>query len=84
MSSLFNRLHPKPEYVVAVQICLTSGEELGLREITRKTGLSRTQSLSTLESLIANGEVESKRQSQTPSVMYRLASGAGWCKDEGY
>ena len=74
MRSLFNKLPPRPEYIVAVKTALEKGEELGLRDITRKTGLSRTQTISALESLTAIGEVESRRQPRaTPTVLYRMA-----------
>ena len=72
MSTRFNKLPPKPEYVVAVKAALERAEELSIREISRGTGLSQTQSFSALDYLITMGEVESRRQNHSPTVLYRL------------
>ncbi len=73
MSTRFNKLPPKPEYIVAVKAALEQGDELGIRDISRKTGLSQTQSFSALDYLVTMGEVEVRRQNRTPTVLYRLS-----------
>ena len=72
MSTRFNRLPPKPEYIDAVKAALERGDELSIQDISRETGLSQTQSLSALEYLETLGEVEVRRQTQTPTAVYRL------------
>ncbi len=73
MSTRFNTLPPKPDYVVAVRAALEMGDEASLRDISRETGLSQTQSFSALDYLIKLGEVEVRRQNQTPTALYRLS-----------
>ncbi len=74
MSTRFNKLPPKPDYVVAVKAALKKGDESSLRDISRETGLSQTQSLSALDYLVNLGEVEVRRQNRTPTVLYRLSN----------
>lgn len=73
MSTRFNKLPPKPEYIVAVKAALEPGDELGIRDISRKTGLSQTQSFSALGYLINLGEVQARRQNRTLTAVYRLS-----------
>ena len=72
MSTRFNKLPPKPDYIVAVKAALEQGDESSLRDISRATGLSETQSFSALDYLLTLGEVEVRRQNRTPTVLYRL------------
>ena len=72
MSTRFNKLPPKPEYIVSVKSALEPGDEASSRDISRATGLSHTQSFSALEYLVARGEIEMRRQNRTPTVLYRL------------
>lgn len=73
MSTRFNKLPPKPEYVIAAKAALALGDELSIREVSRQTGLSHTQSLSALDYLVRLGEAEVRRQTQTPTAVYRLS-----------
>ncbi len=73
MSTRSNKLPPKPEYIVAVKAALERGDELGIRDISRKTGLSQTQSFSALSYLITLGEVQARRQNRTLTAVYRLS-----------
>jgi len=73
MSTRFNKLPPKPEYIAAVRAALKRGDESSIRDISRETGLSQTQSLSALDYLITLGEIEVRRQNQTPTAVYRLS-----------
>ena len=73
MSTRFNKLPPKPEYIAAVKAALERGDESSIRDISRETGLSQTQSLSALDYLLKLGEVEVRRQTQTPTAVYRLS-----------
>jgi len=73
MSTRFNKLPPKPEYIAAVKAALEQADELSIRDISLGTGLSQTQSFSALDFLITSGEVELRRQAQTPTRLYRLA-----------
>ncbi len=43
-----------------------------VRDISRETGLSQTQSFSALDYLVTLGEVEVRRQNRTPTVLYRI------------
>ena len=61
MSTRFNNLPPKPEYIVAAKAVLEQGGELSIQEISRETGLSQTQSLSALDYLLKLGEIEVRR-----------------------
>ena len=72
MSTRYNKLPPKTEYIVAVKAALEQADELGLREIARRAGLSQTQSSSALDLLVSSGEVTLRRQAQSPTVLYRL------------
>ena len=73
MSTRFNKLPPKPEYIAAVKAALERGDESSIRDISRETGLSQTQSLSALDYLAILGEVEVRRQNRTPTAVYRLS-----------
>ncbi len=73
MSTRFNKLPPKPEYIIAVKAALERGDELSIREISRETGVSQTQSLSALDYLLKLQEIEVRRQTQTPTAVYRLS-----------
>ena len=73
MSTRFNKLPPKPEYIVAAKAVLEQGGELSIQEISRETGLSQTQSLSALDYLLKLGEIEVRRQTQTPTAVYSLS-----------
>lgn len=73
MSTRFNKLPPKPEYISAVKSAFEQADDLSVQEISRRTGLSQTQSFSALDYLITLGEVELRRQNQTPTRLYRLA-----------
>ena len=73
MSTRFNKLPPKPEYIVAAKAAIERGAELSIQEISRETGLSQTQSLSALDYLVTLGEIEVRRQTQTPTAVYRLS-----------
>ncbi len=73
MSTRFNKLPPKPEYIIAIKAALEQGDELGIRDISRKTGLSQTQSFSALAYLITLGEVQARRQNRTLTAVYRLS-----------
>ncbi len=73
MSTRFNKLPPKPEYIAAVKAALKRGDESSIRDISRETGLSQTQSFSALDYLVTMGEVEKRRQNRTPTVLYRLS-----------
>ncbi|MCZ6580026.1 MAG: hypothetical protein O6840_00155 [Nitrospirae bacterium] len=73
MSTRFNKLPPKPEYIAAVKAALERGDESSIRDISRETGLSQTQSLSALDYLATLGEVEVRRQTQTPTAVYSLS-----------
>ena len=73
MSTRFNKLPPKTDYIVAVKAALESGGESSLRDISRETGLSQTQSFSALDYLVTLGEVEVRRQNRTPTALYRLS-----------
>ena len=72
MSTRFNKLPPKLDYVVSVKAALKKAEESSVRDISRETGLSQTQSFSALDYLIKLGEVEVRRQNRTPTALYRL------------
>ena len=72
MSKHFNKLPPKPEYLVAIKGVLQGADELKLRDITRLARLSQTQTFSALDSLVSSGEVGTRRQGQPPTVHYRL------------
>ncbi len=76
MSTRFNQLPPKPEHSTAVKAALEQADELSVRDISRRTGLSQTQSFSALDFLITSGEVELRRQAQSPARLYRLANQA--------
>ncbi len=71
MSTRFDQLPPKPEYIAAVKAAPKRGDESSIRDISRETGLSQTQSLSALDYLITLGEIEVRRQNQTPTAVYR-------------
>ena len=73
MSTLFNKLPPKPEYIAAVKAALERGDESSIWDISRETGLSQTQSLSALDYLATLGEVEVRHQNRTPTAVYRLS-----------
>ena len=73
MLTRFNKLPPKPEYIAAVKAALERGDESSIRDISRETGLSQTQSLSALDYLATLGEVEVRRQNRTPTAVYRLS-----------
>ena len=73
MSTRFNKLPPKPEYIAAVKAALERGDESSIQDISRETGLSQTQSLSALDYLLKVGEIEVRRQNRTPTVIYRLS-----------
>ena len=66
MSTRFDKLPPRPEYIAAVKAALKRGDESSIRDLSRETGLSQTQSLSALDYLITLGEIEVRRQNQTP------------------
>jgi len=72
MSTRFNKLPPKTEYIVAVKATLEGVDELSLRDIARRAGLSQTQSFSALDLLESSGEVAVRRQDQSPTALYRL------------
>ena len=74
LSKRFNKLPPKTEYLVAVKSALEEAGELGLRDISRRVGLSPTQSFSALGLLTSSGEVALRRQTQSPAVLYRLVN----------
>ena len=74
LSKRFNKLPPKTEYLVAVKAALEEAGELGLRDISRRVGLSQTQSFSALGLLTSSGEVALRHQSQPPTVLYRLVN----------
>ena len=73
MSTRFNQLPPRPEYIAAVKAALEKADELSVRDISRRTGLSQTQSFSALDFLITSEEVELRRQNHSPNRLYRLA-----------
>ncbi len=73
MSTRFNKLPPKSEYIVAAKAALERSGELSIQEISRDTGLSQTQSLSALDYLLKLREIEVRRQPQTPTAVYCLS-----------
>lgn len=72
MSKRFNKLPPKLDYIVVVKAALGRCDESSLRDISRETGLSQTQSFSALDYLAMLGEVEIRRQNRTPTALYHL------------
>ena len=80
MSTRFNKLAPKPGYIVTVKAVLEQADELSLRDISRRTGLSQTQSSSALDYLIRLGQVELRRQNHSPTRLFRLVTQAPRCQ----
>ena len=61
----FNTLPPKPEYIKKVRIALKSSSPVKLAEIVARTGLTNTQALCALDSMIKNGEATKERDSNS-------------------
>ena len=74
LSKRFNKLPPKTECLVAVKAALEGDATLGLRGISRRAQLTETQAFGALELLTSSGEVVSRRQVQSPTVLYRLVA----------
>lgn len=74
LSKRFNKLPPKTEYLVAVKAALEGDAALGLRDISRRAQLTETQAFSALELLTSSGDVVSRRQVQSPTVLYHLVA----------
>jgi len=72
MSTMFNRLPARPEYIEAVRKALAQGGELGLQATSRLSGLSQTQAACALEELVDSGKVVGRQQSKSPKTVYRL------------
>lgn len=57
MLTPFNKLPPKPEYLSKVKQALNAHSSLSEREIVTATGLTKTQALCAVDSLIKDGTV---------------------------
>ena len=74
---MFDRLPPRPEYLEAVTKVLieANGAEMGVQEIMKRSRLTKTQTVCTLDELFFSGKVTLRRQERTPKLMYSLSGG---------
>lgn len=72
MPGNFNRLPPRPEYLVAVLQSLAGQEPLSLAEVTKRSGLSQTQASQALDVLARDQKVMLVKEDKSPKVRYRL------------
>lgn len=71
MSTKFNILPPKPEYLVAVIDVLDKADLMSLKEIAQNCRLTQTQAGCALDKLVEQGKVSITRQNKSPKVQYR-------------
>lgn len=57
LNHTFNTLPPKPEHIVKVMKAIMGAEFLGEKDLVAKTGLTKTQMLCALNSLLVSGKV---------------------------